>query len=184
MSRIGRKPILIPEGVEVRIEGNKVIVKGKNGELFHEFRPELSVEAKDKNLLVTERIKTKQSNALWGLTRNILKNMVEGVTKEFEKKLEIQGIGYRAALEGNDLALYVGYSHKVLIKSKAQIKFSVEKNIITVSGPDKYLVGQVAAKIKKVRVPDSYKGKGIRYLGEIVRKKEGKKAATAAAPGK
>lgn len=178
MSRIGKKPILIPEAAEVEIEGAKLIVKGPKGELQREVRPEIRVEKKDKEILVMPGKKTKRTPAFWGLTRTLIFNMLKGVTEGYEKKLEIQGIGYRANLEGKDLVLELGFSHPVKIKKPEGIDFSVEKNIITVSGIDKELVGQVAAKIRKVRPPEPYKGKGIRYLGEEVRLKPGKKAAT------
>jgi len=180
MSRVGKKPILIPEGVEVKIEGQRVIIKGPKGELQREIRPEIKVEIEDKKILVLPQIETKKTKALWGLTRALLANMVEGVTEGFEKKLEIKGIGFRASLEGEDLELYVGFTHSIRIKAPEGIKFSVEKNIITVSGADLEKVSQIAAKIRKVKPPEPYKGKGIRYLGEIVKRKVGKKAVTTA----
>ena len=180
MSRVGKKPILIPEGVEVKIEGQRVIIKGPKGELQREIRPEIKVEIEDKKILVLPQIETKKTKALWGLTRALLANMVEGVTEGFEKKLEIKGIGFRASLEGEDLELYVGFTHSIRIKAREGIKFSVEKNIITVSGADLEKVSQIAAKIRKVKPPEPYKGKGIRYLGEIVKRKVGKKAVTTA----
>ena len=175
MSRIGKKPIPIPENVEVKIEDQKVIVKGPKGELQRDVRPEIKVEKKDNQILITPAKETKKTKAFWGLTRTLIFNMVKGVTEGYEKKLEIQGIGYRAGLEGEDLVLQVGYSHPIKIKKQEGISFSVEKNIITVSGNDKGLVGQVAAEIRKVRPPEPYKGKGIRYVGEEVRRKVGKK---------
>lgn len=175
MSRIGKKPILIPENVEVKIDGSRVIIKGPKGELQREVRSEIKVEKKDNQILITPAKETKKTKAFWGLTRTLIFNMVKGVTEGYEKKLEIQGIGYRAGLEGEDLVLQVGYSHPIKIKKQEGISFSVEKNIITVSGSDKELVGQMAAKIRKVRPPEPYKGKGIRYVGEEVRRKVGKK---------
>lgn len=187
MSRVGKKPIEIPEGVEVKIEGDnksKLIVKGPKGELKRGIRPEVKVEVKEGKILVTPQRETKRTKAFWGLTRSLIFNIIRGVTEGYEKKLEIQGVGYKANLEGEDLVLEVGFSHPVKIKKPKEINFSVEKNIITVSGIDKQLVGQVAAKIRKVRKPEPYKGKGIRYLGEQVRRKPGKKAATTeGAPG-
>ena len=180
MSRVGKKPIQIPEGVDVKIEGSKVVIKGPRGELTLSVRPEIKVEVKEGKIFLTPQIETKKTKAFWGLTRALLSNMVKGVTEGFEKKLEIEGIGFRANLEGEDLVLNVGFSHPVKIKTPPSIKFSIEKNIITVSGIEKGLVGQVAAKIRKVRPPEPYKGKGIRYLGEQVRRKLGKKAVTAA----
>ena len=180
MSRIGKKPIKIPEAVEVKIKDGKVNVKGPKGELNLVLRPEIKVETKEGQIFVTPQIETKQTKAFWGLTRALLQNMVKGVTESYEKKLEIEGVGYKANLEGQDLVLNVGFSHPVKIKAPDGIKFSVDKNTITVNGIDKGLVGQTAAKIKKVRPPEPYKGKGIRYAGEHIKRKVGKKAATTA----
>lgn len=175
MSRIGKKPILIPENVEIKIDGSRVIIKGPKGELQREIRPEIKVEKKDRKIIVEPKKETKRTAAFWGLTRTLVFNMVKGVTDGYEKKLQIEGMGYKANLEKEDLILQVGYSHSIKIKKQEGISFSVEKNIITVSGSDKELVGQMAAKIRKVRPPEPYKGKGIRYLGEEVRRKVGKK---------
>lgn len=180
MSRVGKKPIQIPQGVEVKISGQKVMVRGPKGELSREVRPEIGVEVKEGKILVSPKIETKKTKALWGLTRALIANMIKGVTEGYEKKLEIEGIGFRASVEGENLVLSVGFTHPVKIKAPEGIKFSVEKNIITVSGTDKELVGQMAAKIRAIRPPEPYKGKGIRYVGEQVRRKVGKKAATAA----
>jgi len=178
MSRIGRKPIEIPQGVEVKIDDRKVLIKGPKGELFFEVRPEIKVEVKEGKVLLTPQIETKNTKAFWGLTRALLQNMVKGVTEGYEKKLEMEGVGYKANLEGQDLVLNIGFSHPVKIKASEGIKFAVEKNMITVSGIDKGLVGQTAAKIRKVRPPEPYKGKGIRYVGEQIRRKVGKRAVT------
>lgn len=178
MSRVGKKPILIPENVEVKIEGQKVIVNGPKGELQKEFRPEFSIEVREGKIFVTPQTETKQTNALWGLTRALLANMIKGVKEGFEKKLEIQGVGFRANIEGEGLILYVGFSHAVKIEGFPGIKFSVDKNIITVSGIDIGRVSQIAANVKKAKPPEPYKGTGIRYLGEQIRKKMGKKAVT------
>lgn len=180
MSRIGKKPIKIPEAVEVKITDSKVNIKGLKGELNLVVRPEIKVEIKDGHIFITPQIETKQTKAFWGLTRALLQNMVKGVTESYEKKLEIEGVGYKANLEGQDLVLNVGFSHPVKIKAPEGIKFAVDKNTITVVGIDKGLVGQIAAKIKKVRPPEPYKGKGIRYEGEQIKRKVGKKAATTA----
>lgn len=182
MSRVGKKPIPILENVEVKIEGQKVIVKGPKGELQKEIRPELNVEKKDNQILITPAEETKKTKAFWGLSRAIIFNMIKGVKEGFEKKLQIEGVGFRANLEGEELVLNIGYSHPVKIKKPESINFSVEKNIITVSGSDKELVGQIAAKIREVRKPEPYKGKGIRYLGEEVRRKVGKKVVTTESP--
>ena len=180
MSRIGKKPIEIPQGVEVKITGQQIMIKGPKGELSQGVRPEIKVEVKEGKIFVTSQIETKKSKALWGLTRALLQNMTKGVVEGYEKKLEIEGVGYRANLEGQDLVLNVGFSHSVKIKAPEGIKFAVEKNIITVSGIDKGLVGQTAAKIRGVRPPEPYKGKGIKYVGEQIRRKVGKKAVTTA----
>ncbi|PIS39776.1 MAG: 50S ribosomal protein L6 [Candidatus Nealsonbacteria bacterium CG08_land_8_20_14_0_20_38_20] len=181
MSRIGKKPILIPEGVEVKIEGQKVIIKGPKGELSRQIRPEICLEVKENKIFVAPQMESKKTKAFWGLTRSLIFNMVKGVKEEYEKKLEIEGLGYKASLEGKDLVLSVGFTNPVKIMAREGIKFSVEKNVIVVSGFDKELVGQLAAKIKKTRPPEPYKGKGIRYFKEVIRRKEGKKAATTTA---
>lgn len=183
MSRIGKKQIEIPQGVEVKIEGQRVMVKGPKGELQKEIRPEFEIEIKEGKIFIKPEKETPKTNAFWGLTRTLIFNMIKGVTEGYEKKLEIQGVGYRANIEGQDLVLKIGFSHLVKIKKPESINFSIEKNIISVSGVDKELVGQIAAKIRKVRPPEPYKGKGIRYLGEEVRRKAGKKVVTAGAPG-
>lgn len=177
MSRVGKKPILIPERVEIKIENQKVKIKGPKGELEREIRPEIRVELKEGKIFVLPKIETKKTKAFWGLTRALLANAIEGVTAGYEKKLQIEGLGFRASLEGDNLVLQVGFTHPVKLKTPEGIKFSVEKNIITVSGINKELVGQIAAKIRKVKPPEPYKGKGIRYLGEVIRKKVGKKVA-------
>ncbi len=179
MSRIGKKPIEIPAGVEVKIAGQEVAVKGPKGELSIKVRPEIKVEMKDGKIALSTQIET--AKAFWGLTRALLANMVQGVVKNFEKKLEIVGVGNRAVLEGQTLVLSVGFSHPVKVPAPQGIAFLVEKNIITVQGVDRGLVGQTAANIRKVRPPEPYKGKGIRYFGEYIKIKEGKRAATTTA---
>jgi len=178
MSRVGKKPILIPEGVEVKIEKNIIKVKSEKGELQREVRPEIGVEIKEGKIFVLPRIQTKQTTPLWGTTRAIIANMIKGVKEGYEKKLEIEGLGFKATLEGNDLILSVGFSQPVKIKSPAGIKISVEKNIISVSGIDKELVGQMASKIRKTKPAEPYKGSGIKYVGEVIRRKAGKKVVT------
>lgn len=180
MSRVGKKPILIPEDVKVEIEDQKIKIRGPKGELSCEIPPEIKIGAVKGQIFVSPKKQTKKTKALWGLTRALLNNVIEGVTKGYEKKLEIQGLGYRASLDGKDLVLQVGFTQPVKIKAPEGITFSVEKNIITIAGINKELVGEVAAKIRKIRPPEPYKGKGIRYLGEQVRRKAGKKAVTAA----
>lgn len=180
MSRIGKKPIIIPEGVTVQIREQNVVVKGPKGELSREIRPEIKVEVKDNQILVSPKIETKKTKAFWGLTRMLLANMVEGVNKGFEKKLEIKGVGFKASLEDDHLVLRLGFSHPVKVKRPDDVNFLVDKNFITVSGNDLEKVSLVAAKIRKIKPPEPYKGKGIRYQGEKVRKKVGKKVAAAA----
>ncbi|HDL75015.1 MAG TPA: 50S ribosomal protein L6 [bacterium] len=180
MSRIGKKPINIPEGVDVKINDNLVIIKGPKGELSQEIRPEIKVDI-DKNEIkvsVKDEKKLKESKAFWGLFRVLLANMIEGVTKGFEKKLKIEGVGYKVNLDGEDIVLNIGFSHPVKVSPYPDIKFSVGKNEIVISGINKQKVGELAAKIRKIKKPDAYKGKGIRYIDEIVKKKPGKKAAT------
>ena len=181
MSRIGKKPIQIPDGVTVAKEGNLVRVKGLKGELSWEFNPVVDIDISEKEILVRPAVQSKKTPAIWGTTRARIQNMVDGVTRGFEKKLELEGIGYRAALEGQNLQLSIGFSHPVRVEAPPGIKFAVEKNVITVSGIDKDLVGATAAEIRSMKKPEPYKGKGIRYQGEVVRRKQGKKATAAAA---
>ena len=180
MSRIGKKEILIPAGVEVTINGQEISVKGLKGSLKMVSAPEIAVEIKEKEIHFTPKKEDLKSKALWGLTRTLVSNMVDGVTKGFEKKMEINGVGFKAGVEGKKLILSVGLSHTVDIPAPEGIEFKVEKNVITVSGIDKGLVGQVSAQIRRVKKPEPYKGKGIRYVGEIIKKKLGKKAAAGA----
>jgi len=181
MSRIGKKPILIPQGVTVEAENQIIKVSGPKGNLSYEMHPEIKIEIKEGKVLLSPKMENKKTNALWGLTRALLANMIKGVNEGYEKKLEIEGLGFRAQMSGENLSLNVGYSHPVEIKAPSGIKFLVEKNIITVSGINKELVGQTAAVIRNVKPPEPYKGKGIRYLGEKLRKKMGKKAVAAGA---
>lgn len=176
MSRIGLQPISIPDGVEVNIEGVKVRVKGPRGELEQGFRPEIAINEEDGTLRVTRESDEPQVRALHGLTRALLNNMVIGTSEGFEKNLEVHGVGYRAELKGSTLVLSVGFSHKVEVPPPDGIEFEVDTRAGTIKilGIDKQLVGQVAADIRKVRKPEPYKGKGIRYKGEHVRRKAGK----------
>ncbi len=177
MSRIGRQPIEVPEGVSVSITPGRVSVKGPLGELSQGVPPRMKIEQQDGTIVVTRPTERGEDRALHGLTRTLVANMVEGVTKGFEKRLEIQGVGYRASLRGTDLELNVGFSHPVVIKPRSGIAFDVPAPThIVVKGIDKQLVGQTAAEIRKVRPPEPYKGKGIRYEGEYVRRKVGKRA--------
>ncbi len=176
MSRIGRRPIPVPAGVSVHIEGPRVTVKGPKGELSRSFNQDMSITLQDNQIIVTRPTDSKRHKALHGLTRALLANMVTGVSQGFQKTLELEGVGYRAEMQGDKLVLSVGYSHPVLIEPPPGISFSVEKGYrsFTVEGIDKELVGEVAAKIRAVRKPEPYKGKGIRYLGERIRRKAGK----------
>jgi len=180
MSKIGKKPIEIPGGVTVTLEekDNGVSVKGPKGELKANFDREIVIEVKDGEVVVTPKKDVPRLYAFWGLTRNLIANMIEGVSKGYEKKLELQGVGYKVALKGADLDLALGFSHPILFKAPQGIKFETEKNIITITGIDKQLVGQTAADIRKLRKPEPYKGKGIRYVGEQVRRKAGKKVGS------
>ncbi len=177
MSRIGRKPIDIPEKVTVEIgKNNKVTVKGPKGELTRTFHPDMTIEIKDGQILVTRPTDQRHHRALHGLTRALLANMVTGVSQGFVKELEMVGVGYRAILKGKALDLSLGFSHPVVIEPPEGITFEVEKSgrAFRVMGIDKELVGEVAAKIRALRPPEPYKGKGIRYRGEYVRMKAGK----------
>jgi large subunit ribosomal protein L6 len=177
MSRVGRRPIPIPSGVEVKVEGERVTVKGPKGTLEQVVHPAMSVSVDDGNVIVTRPSEERLHRALHGLTRSLVANMVEGVTNGYAKTLEIQGVGYRAALKGSNLEVAVGYSHPVVVEPPKGVTFEVPlPNRIVVSGTDKQVVGQVAANIRAIRKPDAYKGKGIRYQGEYVRKKAGKAA--------
>ncbi len=177
MSRIGRKPIEVPAGVNVSISPGRVMVNGPLGELSQTVPQRMQVEQADGEIVVTRPTERGEDRALHGLTRTLIANMVEGVTKGFEKRLEIQGVGYRAALRGSDLELSVGYSHPVVIKPRQGISFDVpQPTIVVVKGTDKQVVGQTAAEVRSVRPPEPYKGKGIRYDGEYVRRKVGKRA--------
>jgi len=177
MSRIGRKPIDVPAGVLVAIDPGRVTVSGPKGELRTAVPVRMKVEQADGSIVVTRPTERGEDRALHGLTRTLIANMVEGVTNGFEKRLEIQGVGYRAALAGTNLELQVGYSHTVRVTPREGISFEVPvPTQIVVRGIDKQVVGQTAAEIRKVRPPEPYKGKGIRYEGEAVRRKVGKRA--------
>src|SRR3989441_13196154 len=177
MSRIGKQPIELPSGVNVSLSPGRVMVNGPLGELSQEVPPRMKIEHSESVITVTRPTERGEDRALHGLTRTLIANMVEGVTKGFEKRLELQGVGYRAAMGGDDLELSVGYSHKVVIKPRAGISFEVPvPTKIVVKGIDKQQVGQTAAEVRSVRPPEPYKGKGIRYEREYVRRKVGKRA--------
>lgn len=176
MSRIGKAPIQLPKGVKVDIQGTAVTVTGPKGNLEQKFHAEMVVSLEDGVLSVTRPSDSRQHRALHGLTRALLNNMVVGVSDGFSKILEIEGVGYRAAMEGSDLVLNVGYSHPITFNPPADIQFAVEdrNKTVIVSGIDKQVVGEIAAQIRKTRPPEPYKGKGVRYRGEHVRRKAGK----------
>ena len=176
MSRIGRQPINIPEGVEVKIDKTSLQAKGPKGESTYRIPLEIKIELKDKQILVFPNRQTKKIRALWGLSRMMIYNLLNGVQEGFEKKLQIEGIGYRASADNDKLILTLGFSHPVTVPAPAGISFKVEKNIISVLGVDKQLVGQMAAVIRAKKKPEPYKGKGIRYIDEKIRRKAGKKA--------
>ncbi len=176
MSRIGRQPVPVPEKVQVRIEGSRVTVEGPRGQLTREFHPDMKIELKDDSVVVSRSSDHRQQRALHGLTRALLNNMVVGVTDGFRKVLEIQGVGYRAEMSGQNLIMNLGYSHPIEVEPPPNVAFSIEPRtkLVTVEGIDKEVVGQVAADIRKLRPPEPYKGKGVRYQGEHVRRKAGK----------
>jgi large subunit ribosomal protein L6 len=177
MSRIGKSPIELPSGVAVSISPGRVTVNGPLGELQQQVPVRMKIEQADGTITVARPTERGDDRALHGLTRSLIANMVEGVTKGFEKRLELQGVGYRAALQGADLRLDVGFSHPVVMKAPQGITFEVPTQTeVLVKGVDKQQVGQVAAEVRKVRPPEPYKGKGIRYSGEYVRRKVGKRA--------
>ena len=182
MSRIGKRPIELPSGVSVSLSPGRVMVNGPLGELSQQIPARMKIEQADGAITVTRPTERGEDRALHGLTRTLIANMVEGVTNGFEKRLELHGVGYRAALQGSDLRLDVGYSHPVVMKAPQGITFSVEEarppnpTQVVVKGVDKQQVGQTAAEVRKVRPPEPYKGKGIRYRGEYVRRKVGKRA--------
>lgn len=177
MSKIGRQAIKIPAGVKVEIKDNQVAVAGPKGGLTIKIRPEISIKKSGDELMVIAKGKSRITNPLHGLTRSLLANMVEGVTEGFQKTLELHGVGYRAALEGGNLKISVGFSHPVIVEAVEGIEFQVEgNNVVKILGADKQLVGQTAAKIREIKKPEPYKGKGIRYQGELIKKKPGKAA--------
>ncbi len=179
MSRIGKLPIPIPEGVSVEIRNKKISVKKNNQELNFEIHPDIKVKVEDNRIIVERPSDLRIHRSLHGLSRNMIFNMIKGISEGFEKTLEIKGVGYRADLKGNDLELSLGYSNPIKIKAPEGIEFVVDKQkIIKVRGADKQLVGKIAAEIRNYRKPEPYKGKGVRYVDEHVRRKVGKAGAT------
>jgi large subunit ribosomal protein L6 len=178
MSRIGRKPVTVPKGVTLQLEGNRVAVKGPRGELRRSLHPDMQIALEKDQFTVVRPSEEKRHKALHGLTRTLVQNMVDGVSKGFTKTLEIQGVGYKAEAKPYGVNLVVGYSHPVKYEAPKGIKISVDNNVVVkIEGADKELVGQVAAELRAVRPPEPYKGKGIRYQGEHVRRKAGKTGA-------
>ena len=175
MSRIGNKPIAIPEGVEVKINGTEVTVKGPKGTLTDTFKAEITIAVEGNEVIVTRPSDVKEHRALHGLTRTLVANMIEGVSKGFSKELEVNGVGYRVAKQGKDLVMNLGYSHQVIMPEVDGITVEVPNpNKIIISGPNKQQVGQFAAEVREKRPPEPYKGKGIKYADEVIRRKEGK----------
>ena len=180
MSRIGKNPVAIPDGVTVKQDGQIIIIKGPNGELRQELNSSISIEVKDNQVIVSRPDDTKQNKSLHGLTRALIQNMVTGVHSSYKKTLDIVGVGYRAELKGKNLFLNIGYSHPIYFAPPDEITFEVPiPTQIIVSGVSKQLVGQVAAKIRAIRKPEPYKGKGIKYSDEHIQRKAGKTAAAA-----
>jgi len=181
MSRIGKVPVVIPDGVKVVLEKQSVSVTGPKGALSLEVRPEIGVSLEGSTVVVTKKGSTRAARELYGLSRTLISNMIEGVSAGFEKKLEIVGVGYRAAVQGDVVNLSLGYSHPILYKLPEGIKANVENQTqVTISGIDKQLVGQVAAEIRAFRKPEPYKGKGVKYADEIIKRKAGKAGKGAA----
>jgi len=181
MSKIGKKPIIIPDGVTVKVTGQEVRVKGSKGELSLIIGSAIKIEVKDKEINLSIGEKTKENKSIWGTTRMLIDNMIKGVSQGFEKRLEIQGIGFKAALQGkNKIVLNVGFTHPVELTAPEGVEFKLDKNIIIVTGIDKQKVGQITAEIRAAKPPEPYLGKGIRYVGEVVKRKAGKKVVAAA----
>ncbi len=181
MSRIGKKVRIIPQGVTVEISGNELIVRGSKGELRQVIHPRVTISVSNGEVSVmVVNPEDKKDRALWGTFSSLIENMIEGVTNGFQKQLEINGVGYKVVLKGEILNLELGFSHPVVFNAPVGVKFAVEKNLITVSGIDKQLVGETAAQIRSLKKPEPYKGKGIKYIDEVVRRKAGKTAAKSA----
>jgi large subunit ribosomal protein L6 len=176
MSRIGKKAVAIPQGVTVTLDGQTVSVKGPKGQLSWTVAEEIEVKQEGGELTLSKRQDTTRAQAMWGLSRTLVANMVQGVTQGYERTLELVGVGYRAAMKGSNLSMQLGFSHDVDIKPPEGVSFAVPKQTeIRISGIDKQVVGEIAAQIRRIRPPEPYKGKGVRYQGEKVRRKEGKK---------
>lgn len=178
MSRIGKKPVEIIQGVKVEVKDGKVFVSGPKGSLDFEFSPEMEVKVSENQVSVIKTGSSKNAGALWGTTARIIENMIKGTTSGYQKQLELNGVGYRMALQGKKINMALGFSHPVVVDIPEGIETKIENNIMTVSGIDKQKVGQFSARVKSLKPVEPYKGKGFRYVGEIVRRKEGKKAGT------
>ena len=177
MSRIGRKPIAIPAGVEVKVDGSVVTVKGPKGTLTNTFKPDMAIAVEGNEVVVTRPSDNKEHRSLHGLTRTLIANMIQGVTEGFKKELQVNGVGYRVQKQGTNLVMNLGYSHQVIMPEIDGITIEVPgPNSIIISGPDKQKVGQFAAEVREKRPPEPYKGKGIKYIDEHIRRKEGKAA--------
>ena len=176
MSRLAKKPILLPKSVNFSLQNGNAVFSGPKGEVKISMHEDVTLEQKGGEIFIISKNPQKNTKAMLGTTYSLFKNAAKGVEEGFEKKLEIEGIGYKAQLEGDSISLSLGFSHPVKIKPQKGISFKVEKNVITVSGADKEIVGRVAAEIRSQKPPEPYKGKGIHYLGEIIRRKAGKKA--------
>ncbi len=183
MSRIGKLPVELPQGVTAEISGRTIKISGPKGNLSYEFPRQITVEVKENEVLVALKNITKQGSAHFGTTRALIANMVKGVSEGWSKQMELVGTGYRAEVQGKTLVLTVGYSHPVKIEAPEGINFKVEKSIVTIEGIDRELVGQIAANIRFVRPPEPYKGKGIKYIDEVIRRKAGKAAKTVGGAG-
>jgi large subunit ribosomal protein L6 len=177
MSRIGKQPVIIPTGTEVNVSGFTVSVKGPKGELKRDIHPTIAIEVVDQEVRLMPKAETKESSALWGTSTSHVKNMVTGVNEMFEKKLIVEGVGFKVDVQGNKLVMQLGFSHPVEMEIPEGISVTVEKNTITITGIDKELVGSFASRVRINKKPEPYKGKGIRYHDEVVRRKQGKKAA-------
>src|SRR3989338_8532574 len=181
MSKIGKKPIAIPSGVDVQISGDSIIAKGPKGTLTKPLPQQVTVNGADGLVkIVPDNPRSKEGKIFWGLARSLVQNMIIGAANGFEKVLEFQGVGYKATVKGSDLELGLGFSHPITVHGAEGVTFQTEKNSIRIQGMDKELVGKIAANIRRYREPEPYKGSGIRYQGEVIRRKAGKKAATAA----
>lgn len=176
MSRKGKKEIIIPEKTSVSFNAGVLTVKGPQGELFKTFRPEVNVNIEGSKITLVPKFKNIENNALWGTYASHIKNMIDGVNKPYEKKLIVEGVGFRSEVKGLDMNFVLGFSHPVKIAIPKGLKVTAEKNVVTVSGSDKEIVGEFAARIRSLKKPEPYKGTGIRYDGEVIRRKQGKKS--------